>query len=148
MALLLRKLENYCKFVFANLSANLVRNNKTTKELVSKDFKTYQVDDLYPAIEGASHLLIGCRRTDYSASRIARAVEDSDAHLLNLNLMLDESGVYDLLVDIRVNRRSGESVARSLARYGFDVLNFTPGEDEADSTLRERVEELLRYLNV
>ena len=115
---------------------------------MSKDFKTYQVDDLYPAIEGASHLLIGCRRTDYSASRIARAVEDSDAHLLNLNLMLDESGAYDLLVDIRVNRRSGESVARSLARYGFDVLNFTHGEDEADSTLSERVEELLRYLNV
>lgn len=115
---------------------------------MSKDFKTYEVDDLYPAIDGSSHLLIGCRRDDYSASRIAHAVEDSNAHLLNLNLMLDDTGAYDLLVDIRVNRQSGEAVARSLARYGFEVLNFSPGETGSDSTLRERVEELLRYLNV
>lgn len=115
---------------------------------MSKDFKTYQVDDLYPAVDGSSHLLIGCRRDDYSASRIARAVEDCDAHLLNLNLMLDETGEHDLLADIRVNRQSGEAVARSLMRYGFDVLNFSPGENPSDSTLRDRVEELLRYLNV
>ena len=54
---------------------------------MSKDFKTYQLDGLYPVHEGASHLLLGCRRDDYSASRIARAVEDCDAHLLNLNMM-------------------------------------------------------------
>lgn len=116
---------------------------------MSKDIKTYQVDELYPAHEGSSHLLLGCRRSDYSASRIAHAVEDCDAHLLNLNMMTDENQNYDMLVDIRVNRLSGEAVARSLARYGYDVLNFTPGEDSAnDSTLRRRVDELLRYLNV
>ncbi len=116
---------------------------------MSKDIKTYQVDELYPALEGSSHLLIGCRRSDYSASRIAHAVEDCDAHLLNLNMMTDDSQNYDMLVDIRVNRLSGEAVARSLARYGYDVLNFTPGSDSSDdSTLRRRVDELLRYLNV
>lgn len=113
-----------------------------------KDFKTYQVDNLYPAPEGSSHLLIACRRADYSASRIARAVEDCDAHLLNLNLMLDDTGANDILVDIRVNCLSGQTVARSLARYGFEVLDFLPGDDVADATLRSRVEELLRYLDI
>ena len=116
---------------------------------MSKDFKTYEVDELYPVMEGASHLLIGCRRADYSASQIARAVEDSDAHLLNLNVMRDENEQYDMLVDIRINRVNGETVARSLERYGFDVIRFTPGDSDAgDSILRQRVEELLRYINI
>ena len=117
---------------------------------MSKDFKTYQVDELYPAHEGSSHLLLGCRRDDYSASRIARAVEDCDADLLNLNVMSDDDNAYDLLVDIRVNRLSGESVARSLARYGYEVLDFSHGDmaDGDDSTLKRRVDELLRYLNM
>ncbi len=117
---------------------------------MSKDFKTYQLDELYPSHEGSTHLLIGCRRGDYSASRIAHAVEDCDAHLLNLNVMGDEDGAYDMLVDLRVNRLSGEAVARSLERYGFDVIGFSGGEspEDDDSTLRRRVEELMRYLNV
>jgi len=116
---------------------------------VSKDLKTYELDALYPVMEGSMHLLLGCRRGDYSASRIARAVEDCDAHLLNLNVLLDENGQYDLLADIRVNRVNGESVARSLARYGFDVISFTGGDDNADdSTMKQRVEELLRYIEM
>ena len=65
-------------------------------------------------------------------------------------MMKDEDNAYDFLVDIRVNRLSGEAVARSLERYRYDVLDFTPGDtsDAEDSTLRRRVEELLRYLNV
>lgn len=117
---------------------------------MSKDFKTYQLDELYPLQEGSTHLLVGCRRDEYSASRIARAVEDCDAHLLNLNVMLDSDGMYDMLVDLRVNRVNVESIARSLARYGFEVIDFTGDLDTADndSTLRRRVEELMRYLNV
>lgn len=117
---------------------------------MSKDFKTYQVDELYPAHEGSSHLLLGCRRDDYSASRIARAVEDCDAHLLNLNVMSDADNAYDLLVDIRVNRLSGEAIARSLERYGYDVIDFSPGDmaDGDDLTLKRRVDELLRYINI
>lgn len=117
---------------------------------MSKDFKTYQLDELYPLHEGSTHLIVGCRRDEYSASRIARAVEDCDAHLLNLNVMIDESGAYDILVDLRVNKVNVESIARSLARYGFEMIDFSGNFDltDEDSTLRRRVEELIRYLNV
>lgn len=115
-----------------------------------KDFKTCQIDELYPAPEGSSRLLIGCRRSDYSASRIARAVEDCDAHLLNLNTQTDPSGDFDLLVNLRVNRRSGAAVGRSLERYGYEVISFETSDDSKadDSRLRERIDELLRYLDV
>ncbi len=79
---------------------------------MSKDIKTYELDELYPIAEGSSHLVIGCRSSDYSASRIATAVEDCDAHLLNLNIMHDDSERYDMLVDLRVNRLNMEAVAR------------------------------------
>ena len=64
--------------------------------------------------------------------------------------MSDDDNAYDLLVDIRVNRLSGESVARSLARYGYEVLDFSHGDmaDGDDSTRKSRVDELLRYLNM
>lgn len=113
-----------------------------------KDFKTYQLDELYPIAEGSRHLLIGCRQGDYSASRIAAAVEDCDAHLLNLNIMSDDSGRYDVLVDLRVNRLGIELLVRSLERYGFDVIDFDGDDTGADSRLRERVDGLLRYINI
>lgn len=113
-----------------------------------KDFKTSQLDELYPIAEGSRHLLIGCMRADYSASRIASAVEDCDAHLLNLNVMRDDSGRYDILADLRVNRAGVESLVRSLERYGFDVIDFDRNDSGDDSRLRERVDELLRYINI
>lgn len=115
---------------------------------MSKDIKTFQLDELYPSAEGSSRLLIGSSRDAYSASKIAAAVEDADAHVLNLNLIMDESGTYDMLVDLRINRLNGESVARSLERYGFEVIDFAVAENPDESVLRRRVEELMRYINV
>ena len=114
---------------------------------MSKDIKTYQLDELYPIAEGSRHLVIGCRGSDYSASKIASAVEDCDAHLLNLNVMQDHTDHYDLLVDLRVNRLNIEAIVRSLERYGYDVVSFDSGAADND-TLRLRVEELLRYINM
>ncbi|GFI52668.1 hypothetical protein IMSAGC021_00974 [Muribaculaceae bacterium] len=47
------------------------------------------IERLFPKMEESSTLVLTCRRGDYSASRIARAVDDADAHLLNLNVTAD-----------------------------------------------------------
>lgn len=100
---------------------------------------------------------------NYSASAIARAVEDCNAHLLNLNVTADgaiPSG-YDageVVVDLRVDMRHAMGVIRSLERYGYRVLAATSGgrtvdvadgatEDVIDETLRERVNFLLRLID-
>ncbi|MDE5929698.1 MAG: hypothetical protein K2H03_04395, partial [Muribaculaceae bacterium] len=83
--------------------------------------------------------------------RIAAAVEDCNAHLINLNVLGLEHPEAETLIDIRVNRRNPLEIARSLRRYGYDVLeidNAAADEDLADETLRDRIDELLHYLDL
>lgn len=117
-----------------------------------------EMSSLYPPREGSSRLLIGCPKRDYSASRISTAVEDCNAHVLNLNLTDIGAGEQGhesdmLVVDLRVSHRSPEAVCRSLERYGYEVLlaRAQDPEDEGDphfDTLRARINELLRYIEI
>lgn len=107
---------------------------------------------LMPHQEDASVLTVACRPDDFSASALARAVEDSDAHLINLNVTdcrLDDGRIT---IELRTNHRNGDSTARSLERYGFEVLDvdIANGSDisDADSTLRARAAELLHIINL
>ena len=81
------------------------------------------------------------------ASRIARAVEDADARLLNLNVTSLSSEQAQLVVDLRVDHRNPERVARSLERYGYTILNTDAGMLDDDTT-RSRYEELMKYLSL
>ena len=93
-------------------------------------------------------MLIGCRRANYSASEIARAVEDCDAQLLNLNVTSLAAEEADLVVALRVNHLNAGSIARSLDRYGYQVLDIASSSTLDDDRLRLRAAELLRYLEM
>lgn len=104
---------------------------------------------LYPPVGDASTLVLAVSPADYSASVIARAVEDCDAHLLNLNVSSERSEHGEMLVYIRVNHRRADSVARSVERFGYRVVSAHGGFDDlTEDTARDRVNELLRYLGV
>lgn len=126
-----------------------------------KPTKFPENDYLYPPVAESSRLLLGCRREDYSASRIAHAVEDCNAHLLNLNVTSgsrndfvnesdDESvgdGKFPVVVDIRVSHLNAQSITRSLERYGYTVIGSS-SEIPDNDTLRERIDGLFRYLEM
>lgn len=104
------------------------------------------IERLFPLVEESSTLLLTCRRGDYSASRIARAVEDCDAHLLNLNVTSDTERLDNrIAVEIRVSHRNPMSVARSLERYGYEVDDVDLRTVD-DDMIKARVAELLHYL--
>lgn len=114
---------------------------------------------LFPPVAESSRLLVGCNREDYSASRIAHAVEDCDAHLLNLNVTSitndsdpgdsdSNEGKFPVVFDIRVSHRNAERISRSLERYGYTVLKTSASERPDDDTLRRRIDEFFRYLEV
>lgn len=104
---------------------------------------------LIPPQPESAELTVSCAPADFLASAIARAVEDADAHLINLNVTSRRHPDGSLLVHLRVNRRSPAAVARSLQRYGFTVIDGGPAEaSPLDSTLSDRAAQLLRILDV
>ena len=120
-------------------------------------------DYFFPAAGDTSRMLAGCRREYYSASRIAHAVEDCDAHLLNLNIVsmgqtaaaetLEadyDNGPFQVIFDIRVSHRNPASIQRSLERYGYTVLETMTGDgtEDDDDVTRRRIDEFIRYLEI
>lgn len=102
----------------------------------------------YPPMPESSELVVVSHPDNYSAERIARAVEDCDAHLINLNVTRERSEKGDLIIDLRVNCKNSDAIARSLDRYGYDVISMTQEESQEDETARLRAMEILRLLEI
>lgn len=119
---------------------------------------TFDPAVLFGPVADGSIVEIAVRPSDYSASVIARAIEDVDAHLINLNVMSRRTEHDELLVHLRIDRRAAHAAARSLERYGLRVVSVSEGQSDdadddggrgdSDDTTRERINELLRMLEV
>ncbi|MDE7411234.1 MAG: hypothetical protein K2M94_04260 [Paramuribaculum sp.] len=105
-------------------------------------------EHLFPPVSDSSELTVVCDRDDFSASLIARAVEDADAHLLNMNVTSAEVGLYRMAVDLRINHRDAGAVIRSLERYGLHVTNLISGEDSFTEYARKGVNDFLAQLEI
>lgn len=115
----------------------------------SIDDSSATLERLIPPREDSSVLLVSCRPADYSAGVIARAVEDCDAHLLNLNVTAATTPAGHAVIYLRVSHRDPASVARSLERYGYDVIaTNSDSSPAADDEARLRALEVLHYLSV
>lgn len=143
-----------CKFTqkILKIEINLtLKENIITSEAVSAPVLSGEPDicRLYPPMEDVSRLLAACLPADYSASRIARAVEDADARLLNLNVTTDGLSLENRVVfELRVNHRSPLAVARSLERYGYDVLDVDNKALAEDALTASRLAELMRVFEL
>lgn len=115
----------------------------------STDNKAFEeLKRLLPDRHDTSRFTVVCRADDYSAGRIARAIEDCDAHVLNLNLTSDDAGEGLVAVDVRIDRNDASSIVRSLARYDYAVSGFENENMTVSESDRQRVEELLRYIEM
>lgn len=103
---------------------------------------------LFPAVEECCELSIACPRADFSASRICRAVEDADAHVLNLNVTSETLPSGEIVVDLRVSHRDAGAVSRSLERYGYNVTGVLSGYDRMADDMAERIGELMAHISI
>lgn len=104
---------------------------------------------LFPAVGESCDIVVRCPRADYSASAIARAVEDCDAHLLNLNVTTDGERLDNRVVtELRVSHRSPLAVARSLERYGYEVVDVEHDALADDPLAADRLNELMYYIDL
>lgn len=105
-------------------------------------------DRLFPLLEDFSELSVACYRSDFSASRISHAVEDADAHLLNLNVTSETLPSGQIVVDLRISHRDAGAVSRSLERYGFSTVRISSGNDSMRGVVEDRIASLLAQINV
>lgn len=103
---------------------------------------------LFPYLTESCELTIECSRRDYSASAIARAVEDADAHLMNLNVTAAEPSAGTIYVQLRISHRNAGCVARSLERYGYGVVDIHSGFDADTELTAMRIDELLAQIEI
>lgn len=101
---------------------------------------------MIPARYDCSVIELDCAPADYSASHLARAVEDSDVHLVDLLTAPGPDG--RLHVTLRVRCDDPTSTVHSLERYGYDVDNVFSRSDAPDVVSYERLLALRTLLNV
>ena len=108
-----------------------------------------QFEALYPVGDDVSQMLVAVTPGNYSASAIAKAVEDCDVQLLGLSVTAMYTSDGRPLVALRIGAASTDGVERSLARYGYEVIHARPADDEATrNRAMERANELLHILEI
>lgn len=111
---------------------------------------------LFPSRTDWGRVLVSTVAADYSASRLAHAVEEAQAHVINLNLVSEShpatsaAGPAEVVVDVRLSEAAGTGVLRSLNRYGFQVLDIHNPADSRndDDVTAERARQVLRMLEI
>lgn len=95
-----------------------------------------------------SIITLECEPRSYSASVIAHAVEDTDAHLVDLFSVPGENG--EIMVTLRVRQNDPTAAVRSLERYGYHVVDVHASSDSMQSMeiATERLLALQALMNV
>lgn len=98
--------------------------------------------------DDCSVITLECRPENYSASIIAHAVEDTDAHLVDLFSAPGDDGM--MKVTLRVRHSDPTATVRSLERYDFHVLEAHGSGNDVQSLqiATERLLALQALMNV
>lgn len=108
-----------------------------------------QLQYLFPYNTESCRLTVMCTPSHYCASELARAVEDADAHLLNLNITTASGPEGQTIIELRISHRDAGRAAASLQRYGYTVTDISQeGYDRRAEMLQNRINDLLTRINV
>lgn len=135
-----------------NRHANLAKIIGADRIGTLKFMTTAQITAPYtPDLQQTSHpessvIELSMHQSDYLASLIARAVEDADTYLLDLNTSTAPDGM--MTVRLCVSNPDPASAVRSLERYGFNVTSASGPADSRLALAAERIDQLQLYLNI
>jgi hypothetical protein len=84
---------------------------------------------------------------DYMLTEIARIVEGNNAHVIALSV-LPISGGAELLVSLKLDISDLTSVMRSFERFNYNVVYYYMKEGKITDSQKERLDELMYYLDM
>lgn len=123
-----------------------VASQGVTMGVIDSDSLLEGMARMTSARDDASEIVVECLPHDYSASLLAHAVEDVDAHLLDMLSAPTADG--NIRVTLRVRMRDPEAAIRSLERYDFRVVDAHGIGEEYPAVLEERLAALQTILNI
>lgn len=115
--------------------------------VITRDKLIDILSELCSAETAGSVFVLEVMPQDYSLTDIARLIESNNAHVLNLMSYTDkDTGRIRLIVKIDLEDVS--PVIRSFERFNYTVLYYFMEKGMVDDLLEQRMEELVRYMNI
>jgi len=94
-----------------------------------------------------SLVVIEISLVDYTLTDIARIIESNNARIMNVFILPVADG-NTLIISIKLNLLDISPVLMSLERFNYKVLHYEMKEGVVTETHKERLDELLYYLNM
>ena len=94
-----------------------------------------------------SLIILEVSAKDYTLTEIARLIESNNAHVLSLTVMPLADG-SSLLISIKLDVSDITPVLRSFERFDYKVIYYYMKEGEINDKQRDRLNELLYYLDM
>ncbi|HOM63909.1 MAG TPA: hypothetical protein PL097_08810 [Dysgonamonadaceae bacterium] len=94
-----------------------------------------------------SLIILEVSAKDYTLTEIARLIESNNAHVLSLAVMPLTDG-SSLLISIKLDVSDLTPVLRSFERFDYKVIYYYMKEGEINDKQRDRLNELLYYLDM
>mgnify|MGYP000853079834 FL=1 len=94
-----------------------------------------------------SLVVIEISLVDYTLTDIARIIESNNARIMNVFILPVADG-NTLIISIKLNLLDISPVLMSLERFNYKVLHYEMKEGVVTETHKERLDELLYYLEM
>ena len=91
-------------------------------------------------------LVLELDQSDYSLTEIARIVESNDAKILSANVTSSPDS-KKMEVTLKVNRTHMDGIIQTFLRFDY-TISASYHESSVDDMMKNRYEELMRYLNL
>lgn len=131
-----------------NHELTVIDNDGENMGIITQTSLLEGIGRMIAARDDCSIITVDCAPEDYSASVLAHAIEDTDAHLVDLFTTPNENG--RLNVTLRVRHSDPTAAIRSLERYDYHVLEAHSAANSIQSIeiATERLLSLQALMNV
>lgn len=122
------------------------------KKFIGKELEklstTITVDQFFELSNAENSLIIlQVSLADYTLTDIARIVESNNARIMSLFVLPIAEGI-SLLVCIKLNIQDLSMVMMGFERFNYDILYYYMKDGTITDTHKERLDELLFYLDM
>ena len=136
-----------CSVSVSDSAVPVVSVDGTYLGAITRDRLVDALSELCNAEAAGSVIVLEMMPQDYSLTDIARLVEANNAHVLNL-LSHQDKDTGRLLITLKIDLEDASPVIRSFERFNYTVLYHFMEKGMVDDMLRQRMNELLHYMNM